>query len=61
MRKLFWITVPWAIGIGLATGLFFLAVRDWRYATLTTWLLGMGLLFGVWFPLVLVPYLRGRR
>ena len=60
MKKLLLITVPYAIGIGLASGLVYLALGEWRFASLAAGLLGFVLFFGAWFPFVLAPYLRGR-
>jgi hypothetical protein len=44
--------------LGIALGVLERALGDWQHTDALVWALLLGLSVGVWFPFLLVPYLR---
>ncbi|UCH85631.1 MAG: hypothetical protein JSW50_08085 [Candidatus Latescibacterota bacterium] len=45
-------------GLGLVIGSLEYTLGGWRHTDALVWALSLGLCIGVWFPFLLVPYLR---
>lgn len=58
MKAFFKSVLLFPICLGVVLGLLERALGDWRHAEALVWALLLGLSLGVWFPFLLVPYLR---
>ena len=58
MKAFFKSVLLFPICLGVMIGILDRVLGDWRHAGLITWALTLGLSVGVWFPFLLIPYLR---
>ena len=61
MKGLFGVAIVIPGIIALWLGAIGRAVREWEYGELFSWSLFMVVMFGIWFPFVLLPYLKRAR